>query len=36
MMVETKHMKLGNKLHTGMSSYVKIWHGDVFVNLKIA
>jgi len=24
MMVETKHMKLGNKLHTGMSSYVKI------------
>jgi len=24
MMVETKHMTLGNKLHTGMSSYVKI------------
>jgi len=24
MMVETKHMTLGNKLHTGMSYYVKI------------
>jgi len=24
MMVETKHMKLVKKLHTGMSSYVKI------------
>jgi len=36
MMVETKHMKLGNNLHTSMSSYVKIWHGDVLVSRKIA
>jgi len=35
MSVEIKHTKLGNKLHTHTSSYVKICHGDVLIRQNV-
>jgi len=36
MKVETKHKKLRDNWYTYKFSYVKIWHGDAIVSLKIA